>query len=76
MDIVVVYVFIQNGSQSLGLEALEPRYVLGAALYRRSLFYIDNVDLPSSQCVCFAFGVRWFLLVFMCCPGISLRFLG
>jgi hypothetical protein len=31
--------------------------ILSTALYRRILLSIDSVDLlPSSQCICFAFG--------------------
>jgi hypothetical protein len=30
---------------------------LSTASYRRSLLSVDSVDLPSSQCICFAFNV-------------------
>jgi hypothetical protein len=37
---------------------------LSTALYRRSLLSIDSVDLlPSSQCICFAVGLNWFLFL-------------
>jgi hypothetical protein len=39
---------------------------LSTALYRRSLLSIDNVDLPSSQFICFAFMLGCFLLDLMC----------
>jgi hypothetical protein len=57
---------------------------LSTALYKRSLLSIDSVELPRCQCICFAFRLSWFLLVWMClpisvfyqdlCPGISLHF--
>jgi hypothetical protein len=45
---------------------------LSTALYRRSLLSIDNVDLlPSSQSICFAFGLNCFLSVLMCFAHVS-----
>jgi hypothetical protein len=90
MDPVVVYVSmcIQNGSESLGLEAMEdldvrsggcpPQlnsigpYGLSTALYMRSLLSVDSVDLPSSQCICFAFRLSCFLFGLMCFANVRL----
>jgi hypothetical protein len=46
---------------------------LSTALYRRSSFSIDRVDLPSNQCICFAFWLSWFLLVLMWFVHVRLR---
>jgi hypothetical protein len=34
---------------------------LSTALYRGSLLSVDSVDLPSSQCICFALRLSCFL---------------
>jgi hypothetical protein len=36
---------------------------LSTALYRRSFLSVDIVDLPSSQCICFAFCLMCFAYV-------------
>jgi hypothetical protein len=57
---------------------------LSTALYRRSLLSTGSVDLPSSQCIYFAFWLSCFLSDLMrfehasllsdACPSVSLHF--
>jgi hypothetical protein len=78
MDPVVIYVprCVQNGSESLGLKALEDfdvaiggcmvRMGSSTALYRRSLLSVDNVDLLKS--FCFLVTRKMIFLLSLCGP--------